>query len=41
MMASQVYTYDTTNETVHFKHVQFIIHQLHFNKAVKNNFLKI
>lgn len=31
---SWVVTYIHSYQTVHFKHVQFIFHQLYFNKAV-------
>lgn len=32
---SQMYTYIKTSQTVHFKHVCFIVCQLYLNKAVK------
>lgn len=34
-MVSQVHTYGNIFQTVHFKHVQFIIWQLYLTKAVK------
>lgn len=36
VMVSQEYTYVTTYPTAQFKDVQFIICQLYFNKAEKN-----
>ena len=32
-----VYTQVKTHQVVHFKYVQFIMHQLHFKKVIKKN----
>ena len=37
-MASWVYTYVKTHQTVFFKYVQFLIYQLCINKLSKGNF---
>ena len=38
VMASWVYTYVKTHQTVFFKYVQFLIYQLCINKLSKGNF---
>lgn len=35
IMVSQAYTYAKTNQVVHFKHMQSILCQLHYNTAFK------
>jgi len=40
VMGSQMHAYVKADQISYFKYVQFIIYQLHINKAVKNCFAK-